>query len=384
MDSTLFLVLFLGAFGLIVFTLLFGEGPSLRHGPVGIFNRFLTEKLPRAISWTLLHTVGQGNVNRLGRSWAYCCESRNPFLQIFFVLLSSVSIVLFLYNALPHIPGPYLHKIHYLFIPAQIISLYVVYYLACSADPGIITHENLEKHLDYYKYDGLIYKPKTCTTCKLQKPARSKHCSMCKACVGRLDHHCAWVNRCVGENNQRYFFLFLFTLVEFCAYGAYLCFEVYRGMIIEWGLDQALVHDTRTGEKSVVTFRRAFLYVLHIDRIIGAIGILAGVVSAVVFIFFVYQLYLAGRGITTNEAFKWEMIEESVDRGELFKIVPVKPTANTTALAEKNYTKRYNKKTKEEEHVEEKKIESFEEIENIYDKGFLGNLKEIFLPPNFN
>lgn len=77
------------------------------------------------------------------------------------------------------------------------------------------------------------------------------------------------------------------------------------------------------------------------------------------------------------------MVEESVDRGELFKIVPVKPTSHTTALAEKNYTKRYNKNTKQEEHVEEKKIESFEEIENIYDKGFLGNLKEIFLPPKF-
>lgn len=147
------------------------------------------------------------------------------------------------------------------FIPAQIIWIYASYYMACSADPGIITKDNLQKHLDYYKYDGLIYKPKTCVTCNMQKPARSKHCSMCKACVGRLDHHCAWINRCVGENNQRYFFIFLFTLVEFCAYGAYLCFQVYRGMVIEWGLDKAFVHDTRTGEKSIVSFRRAFLVI---------------------------------------------------------------------------------------------------------------------------
>lgn len=91
------------------------------------------------------------------------------------------------------------------------------------------------------------------------RPARSKHCSMCKACVGRSDHHCAWINQCVGENNQRYFFLFLYMLVEFCAYGAYLCFQVYRGMIIEWGLDKALVKDSITGEQSVITFRRAFL-----------------------------------------------------------------------------------------------------------------------------
>lgn len=82
---------------------------------------------------------------------------------------------------------------------------------------------------------------------------------MCKACVGRSDHHCAWINQCVGENNQRYFFLFLYMLVEFCAYGAYLCFQVYRGMIIEWGLDKALVKDSVTGEQSVITFRRAFL-----------------------------------------------------------------------------------------------------------------------------
>lgn len=92
-----------------------------------------------------------------------------------------------------------------------------------------------------------------------KRPARSKHCSMCKACVGRSDHHCAWINQCVGENNQRYFFLFLYMLVEFCAYGAYLCFQVYRGMIIEWGLDKALVKDSVTGEQSVITFRRAFL-----------------------------------------------------------------------------------------------------------------------------
>lgn len=97
---------------------------------------------------------------------------------------------------------------------------------------------------------------------------------------------------------------------------------------------------------------------------------------------FYYRLYLAGRGITTNEAFKWELVEESVDRGELFKIIPVKPSSTTSALEEKKYLKRYNKITKKEEEVEEKKIESFEEIENIYDKGFLGNLKEVFFPPN--
>lgn len=97
------------------------------------------------------------------------------------------------------------------------------------------------------------------------RPARSKHCSMCKACVGRSDHHCSWINQCVGENNQRYFFLFLFTLVEFCAYGAYLCFQVYRGMVIEWGLDKA-VYDEITGQETRMTSREAFLVSLTYFR----------------------------------------------------------------------------------------------------------------------
>jgi palmitoyltransferase len=66
---------------------------------------------------------------------------------------------------------------------------------------------------------------------------------------------------------MRYFFYFLFTLVEFCAYGAYLSFQVYRGMIIEWGLDKAYMHDTRTGKQIPITFQRAFLVSLILYRL---------------------------------------------------------------------------------------------------------------------
>ncbi|RCH84831.1 hypothetical protein CU097_005392 [Rhizopus azygosporus] len=315
----------------------------------------------------MLHTIGKNNVDRLSKAWFYCCESRNPFLQIFFVLLSSASILCFLKFAMPHFPGPYLHWIHNAIIPIQIIWLYVSYYIVCTANPGIITPKNIKAHLDYYKYDRLIYAPKDCSTCKLQKPARSKHCSMCKACIGRLDHHCAWINGCVGENNQRYFFIFLMTLVQFCAYGAYLCFQIYRGMIIEWGLDKAYVYDPLTHLKTP--------YVLQHDRIIGAIGILAAVVSVVVFIFLAYQIYLAGRGITTNEAFKWEMIEDAIDRGELFKIENIQSSANG-----KNYTMHTSIQGV---RTRERKIESLTEIDNIYDKGFMNNLYEVFFPPRF-
>ncbi|ORE02646.1 hypothetical protein BCV72DRAFT_252354 [Rhizopus microsporus var. microsporus] len=165
-------------------------------------------------------------------------------------------------------------------IPIQIIWLYVSYYIVCTANPGIITPKNIKAHLDYYKYDRLIYAPKDCSTYLLDPN----------------------IVQCVKR--------------------------IYRGMIIEWGLDKAYIYDPLTHLKTPISFYKAFLYILQHDRIIGAIGILAAVVSVVVFIFLAYQIYLAGRGITTNEAFKWEMIEDAIDRGELFKIENIEKSVN--------------------------------------------------------
>ncbi|KAI9499326.1 DHHC palmitoyltransferase-domain-containing protein [Zychaea mexicana] len=305
-------------FGVIVFTLLFGQSPRLRNGFIGKFHTFLTVQGPNSLLATFKRVLGPANWARLVGCWRYSFESRNPFLQIFFLFLTGGSIGLFLKYALPNIPGIYLHPVHLYIIPAQILSLYASYYFACATDPGIVTKDNIQQFLDHYQYDGLLYEPKDCTTCHIPKPARSKHCSMCKACIGQLDHHCFWINQCVGVNNHRFFFLFLFTLTQFCAYGAYLCIQIYRGFVIEWGLDKAYMQDKATGTTVPLTFRKAMLHILQRDRIIGSIAILASVVSFVVFLFFLYQLYLAGRGVTTNEAFKWELIEDAIDRGELW------------------------------------------------------------------
>jgi palmitoyltransferase len=96
------------------------------------------------------------------------------------------------------------------------------------------------------------------------------------------------------------------------------------------------------------------------------------------------RLYLAGRGITTNEAFKWEMIEESVDRGDLYKLVPaVKEETRSTAIEDTTFSKRSNGKAPVSQEKQQIRIKNFDEIENIYDKGFIGNLKEVFFPPRF-
>ncbi|KAI7848997.1 DHHC palmitoyltransferase-domain-containing protein [Circinella umbellata] len=362
--------------GVIVFILLFGQSPQLRNGIIGKLHTFLTIQGPNTLFSTLKGVLGSRNWKRLVGCWEYCFESRNPFLQIFFLILTGGSIGLFLKYALPHIPGPYLHPIHLYIIPTQIVSLYVAYYIACSSNPGIITKDNLQQFLQYYQYDGILYEPKECSTCQFQKPARSKHCSMCKACVGQLDHHCFWINQCVGVNNYRYFFFFLFTLTEFCAYGAYLCIQIYHAFIIEWGLDKAYMRDKATGNTVPLPYYKAMLHILQKDRVIGSIAILACVTSFVVFLFCLYQLYLAGRGVTTNEAFKWELVEDSIDRGELWVEDDVQMVDANSATS-KNKKKARTQPTK-------RKIESLDQLDNIYDRGFFRNLNDVFFPPTLH
>ncbi|ORY94113.1 DHHC palmitoyltransferase-domain-containing protein [Syncephalastrum racemosum] len=397
MNILAYVVLSLLLFGLIVFVLLFGQNPRLRNGPIGKLHIVLTERLPRGVVAALKMGLGKTNWHRILRCWRYCFQARNPFLQIFFLVLTAGSIALFLTHAKPHIPNIYLRPMHSVIIPVQIVGLYVVYFVACMADPGIVTKENVARLLEIYPYDHIIYEPKDCSTCQLPKPARSKHCTMCNACISRLDHHCAWINRCVGANNHRYFFLFLFYLTQFCAYGAYLCFQVYRGFILDWGLDKAYVLDRTTGEKYPITFRKAMLHILQKDRMIGSICILASVASLVVGIFFLYQLYLAGRGVTTNEAFKWEMLEDSIDRGEFWMVDDdsssdppgcVPPTSQTSAR--RRQTSRDKKQQQTESpataaaaapRVRRRQIKSLDQVDNIYDKGFFRNLWEIVCPP---
>ncbi|ORX57445.1 zf-DHHC-domain-containing protein [Hesseltinella vesiculosa] len=373
-NSLIILLLLLAVICLSLFILLFGENPRLKHGIVGSAHRLLTSTIPRSIQSALRRTLGQSNLDRLARAWGYTCQSRNPLLQVFFMVLTSVSIGGFLVRALPHVPNAYLGRVHLYVIPVQIIWLYVCYYIACTADPGTITSKNIKEHLALFPYDGLIFEPKNCSTCDLVKPARSKHCSMCHACIAKADHHCAWLNQCVGYNNHRFFLLFLFNLTQFCAYGAYLCFQIYSGMIIEWGLDHAYFVDRVTGEHSPLTYRQSMVHIFQTDRIIGSIGILAIVVSMVVFIFAVYQVYLAGRGITTNEAFKWELIQDAIDRGELWVT-----DGGDEPMAKKKSRSNGRRQVKPAS-PRGRQILSFDEVENVYDRGFFNNLYAVIYP----
>ncbi|MCO5561184.1 hypothetical protein L7F22_014805 [Adiantum nelumboides] len=57
---------------------------------------------------------------------------------------------------------------------------------------------------------------KTCPTCRVYQPPRSKHCHDCNKCVLRFDHYCAWLGTCVGYGNHCRFWWYIFEETILC------------------------------------------------------------------------------------------------------------------------------------------------------------------------
>ena len=80
---------------------------------------------------------------------------------------------------------------------------YIFLWASAVADPGYVTSENLPHQLTLYPYDFTIFHPgSVCYTCKLLKPARSKHCSICKRCITKFGTQLSYFVWCIWDPAQ--------------------------------------------------------------------------------------------------------------------------------------------------------------------------------------
>lgn len=200
---------------------------------------------------------GETFVRLIDRLIKYICNERNPFVQILYCVCAFGGFYVYVTEGFPNIPNKRLDAYHMYIGTAIMMLCYASYFMACSVDPGQLDRDTEKSQLvranKRFKYDGVIFeKNKKCSTCKIDKPPRSKHCAMCGFCVEKFDHHCVWINQCVGLHNYKYFLSFLFLHAVVCTYGVLAGYQILMAKVEDQKLYQ-MTFKTADGEQFEAT-----------------------------------------------------------------------------------------------------------------------------------
>ena len=241
----------------------------------------------------------------------------NPIIQSMYLLVAGGGFIVYVkVGMMQYCPSPYLPAWHKLTGSILMFMCYYSFYKACTTDPGVINSKSQAyKVAKLYKYDDAMYKrDNDCSTCKILKPARSKHCTVCDTCVERFDHHCVWINNCVGRKNYKWFLGFLFLHVVICIYGGTAGVIIFYAEVLKKNSEGARFINKATGEyidPSLIMHLKYFF--LFEQKMFGAVIIICVVMSAALGAFFVYHCKLAIDNMTTNESFKRTDCEKKYD-----------------------------------------------------------------------
>ncbi|GME81580.1 unnamed protein product [Ambrosiozyma monospora] len=315
------------------------------------------------------------------------------FTPLFYVILMSLCLNYFMVAVYPVVVLSYncdpIWNFRFLFIimPTLVLN-YWSFAMATLCDAGNISKLSPEKMnlmKQKFKCNGLIFFDGfQCRTCLTPKIARSKHCSTCNdRCVLLFDHHCIWLNNDVGYYNYRYFLLFLFEISITLAYGSYLC---YVGLCYNLERFQ-LPPDIQ----SQYRFKQLWFLMRETslqNEIMGVLCLLAGILCPLVAMFLFEHLWYIYLGVTTNEALKWDYIRQLIEYKVLFKFTKLPSNEEVFLMTEPDDTSELGVVFKRLSNDEPfrvvsgklDRIESWDDLDNIYDNGFWKNLHERMFP----
>ncbi|TPX76196.1 phosphatidylinositol N-acetylglucosaminyltransferase [Chytriomyces confervae] len=400
---------------LAVFIFIFGESQYLDSSSKDQRARHIMNlsNVCNEYSTALEFVLGKTCMRRVDAFSDRMFYSRHPLIQIFYLVLVTGSVVTFLLFGWNKIPNQQVSPAHHRYLFWAVSGFcYYAFLTASWSNPGYITSKNVKKAVDMYDHDYLIYSPKHCQTCLLDKPARSKHCSLCKHCIAKCDHHCAWINNCVGHANYPLFLRFLAATVLISFYMSYLSFRVLQNEYHVRNVANLWIRDeTAPNGGRPLSRMEGIFYVAQIEPVLVALSAFAGMCGVVVTLFLGYQIWTVGSGKTTNEVFKWEdldyelrhgvvthiskkTLEHNRNYGKLIETVPhdaaKRPEKDKSAA--KQETGLRNRKgaldangmpntgAPIEGEDQDVPFTSIEQVRNIYDRGFIRNVWDVVFP----
>ncbi|GLI64167.1 hypothetical protein VaNZ11_007354 [Volvox africanus] len=310
MDIFFFTIAYLSATAFFIFILLFGESPVFNGTPVAWLHWLVTTGICNMLEFLLLRVCGARGSRAVDSCITACCERPNPALQVAYVVMVVGGFIVYWTSLFALLPNPWADEGHILSGSASVMASLALFLAASWSDPGTVRPlppADLAAWHRLYPLDGAIFPAKECPTCRLMRPARSKHCRVCNRCVARHDHHCQWINNCVGFNNLRVFLAFLIANVAMCGYGTVLAVLILGGEMDRRGMFSVRLVNYRTGEVRPLwkTPSRLVEWLVVFHPVGVAMTLFMAVATLLLTFFLWYQIYLLIIGRTQYEVFKW-------------------------------------------------------------------------------
>ncbi|XP_057952296.1 probable protein S-acyltransferase 17 [Malania oleifera] len=363
---------------LVVISFLCGQWPIFQGTIIQRIHYFLTVGAYDYFLRFIGVIFGTKGTNAILSVEYYCCDRPNPILQVIYISIIGVMYYLISKSCFGYIPGYYLSEIHR-YTSLLAVSVGVLLFLLTSfSDPGTVRADNVSHYLSAYPYDNVIYSEKECSTCKIPKPARSKHCSICDRCVARFDHHCGWMNNCIGERNTRYFMAFLLWHFLLCIYGAVAIALVLSGQLKELKVIYILTvyYGIENSIYSLAPHVVQWLLGSYNTQIL--LMVFLAIVALLLFGFFGYHAKLCLKNTTTNETFKWQEYVSWQRKLNEAKASAAALKASISGLSSEGKPP----ESKWKAFFRRSPLEDVDAVvqENIYDNGFIHNLHEVIFP----
>eukprot|EP00897_Mesotaenium_endlicherianum_P010897 jgi/Mesen1/9836/ME000070S09123 len=241
MELLTFVSLYLFIMAAVLFLLLFGES-AMFEGTVHSFTAYGRRSimLDYGTGPTRAQAQAQasGSCSKALVEEAWASQSDCLGHRMFYMGILAGGYYCFAEYCCDSIPGPFLSSAHLIAAPLWVLASLAAFFLTSFCDPGTVTAGNVERHLASFRYDGIIYEEKACTTCSVQRQAGRPALGM-RACSSVP--HIAECNNCIGENNVRYFVAFLALNWGMCAYGVYLLLMIVRGEVRQRRVVEAIL-----------------------------------------------------------------------------------------------------------------------------------------------